>query len=336
MKFIVARDGSDRSSAKAVTRILKMIKNSGNKARPSTNLHGVQKGDADMVISVGSSSNILKTFRELDGISVPVLGVSAYMNEFLPELTVEQFETMLPKILKLEYEVEERSRIEVIVDEKPTPPVLNDLVIAAKRSASILSYSIVVDGIKIINDTGDGIIISTPNGSTGYSASAGGPIISSDSKVIALTPISSMTQARPMVFSENSVIKIKDINSGFGVELISDGRFRSRLRGNEILIRKYEEPARFVVFKEFSRSSVEKLKKRQDIRIDDVDKAPPSAKFIIKLLEYEGPLTQKDIVRLSSLQARTVRHGLSYLKKKDIIEERRSLQDARYSIYHLK
>ena len=76
--------------------------------------------------------------------------------------------------------------------------------------------------------------------------------------------------------------------------------------------------------------------KSRDSGMPYINDAPPSAKFILKLLQYEGPLTQKDIISLSSLQIRTVRHGISYLKKKDLIEENKTLRDARFSIYRLK
>ncbi len=337
MKLYISVDYSDKESKKSLPELTKFLRNQ----KTQFFLEGKDKnkklkwGEISLVISFGNSFNVLRTFRALTE-DIPVLGVSVYENEFLPEITLEQFKELFNKIINKEYSVEERDRIEIEINNKPLPPVLNEGVLVSRKSASTISYSLVIDGKRILKDTGDGIIISTPTGSTGYSASSGGPIILQEAKVISLTPLSSMRQNKPIVVSDDSIINIKNANSGNGLEIVCDGRFRYLLKDGDITIRRYIKPAKFVVINELKKSPVEKLKNISVMTMRNLEKAPPSAKFIVKLLQYEGQLTQKEIIDMSSLQIRTVRHGLNYLKSKGIIEERKSLRDARFSIYKLK
>ncbi len=187
----------------------------------------------------------------------------------------------------------------------------------------------------MFSDEGDGIIVSTPTGSTGYSSSSGGPIILNGADVIGLTPLSSMQQNKSMIIDGNSTITISNLDSKNGLDIVCDGRFRYPFKGKRITIRRFERPANFVTINELKKTPIEKMKNRELLNTPYIEGAPPSAKFILKLLQYEGPLTQKDIINLSSLQIRTVRHGISYLKKKGLIEEHKALRDARLSIYRL-
>ncbi len=337
MRFYVSIDYSDNESRKALPSLLKFLKE--RKANFSVEKKGGDKQieylkEFDIVIAFGSSFNVLRTFRYMKS-DTPVLGISVYENEFLPEITLEDFKRLFSMIKNREYSIEKRNRLEAFVDDKPLPPVLNEFVVSAKQSASVISYSLYVDSKKMFNDEGDGIIVSTPTGSTGYSSSSGGPVILNDADVIELTPLSSMQHNKPMIANGNSLVAIKNLNSKSGIEIVCDGRFRYPFKGKQIIIKKYGKPANFITINEVKKTQIEKMKSRET-SMPYIDDAPPSAKFILKLLQYEGPLTQKDIINLSSLQIRTVRHGISYLKKKDLIEENKALRDARFSIYRLK
>ena len=337
MKIYISIDYSDEESKKALPSLLRVLKekkvgfsvekNSGKKQIESTD-------GFDIVIAFGSSFNILRTFRKVTG-DIPVLGVSIYGNEFLPEISLDDFERLFDRIVEGDYNVEKRNRIEAFVDDKPLPPVLNEIVVVANKSASTVSYSVYVDNKRMFSDEGDGIIVSTPTGSTGYSSSSGGPIILNGADVIGLTPLSSMQQNKSMIIDGNSTITISNLDSKNGLDIVCDGRFRYPFKGKRITIRRFERPANFVTINELKKTPIEKMKNRELLNTPYIEGAPPSAKFILKLLQYEGPLTQKDIINLSSLQIRTVRHGISYLKKKGLIEEHKALRDARLSVYRL-
>lgn len=337
MKFYVSIDYSDNESKKALPALLKFLKERKAKfsvEKKEKNKQIEELKGFDIAIAFGSSFNVLRTFREMRS-DTPVLGVSIYEDEFLPEITLDDFKRLFSRINDGEYSIERRNRLEAFVDDKPLPPVLNEFVISANKSASMISYSLYVDSKKMFNDEGDGIIVSTPTGSTGYSSSSGGPVILNDADVIELTPLSSMEQNKPMITNGSSLVTIKNLNSKSGIEIVCDGRFRYPFKGKQITIKKHDRPANFIIINEIKKTPIEKMKSRE-LSMPYIDDAPPSAKFILKLLQYEGPLTQKDIISLSSLQIRTVRHGISYLKKKDLIEENKTLRDARFSIYRLK
>nr|APG80624.1 putative inorganic polyphosphate/ATP-NAD kinase [Candidatus Parvarchaeum acidiphilum ARMAN-4] len=203
MKIYVSIDYSDRESKKLLPSLLKFLKDKKvefsveKKEKKIEEINGF-----DIVIAFGSSFNVLRTFRNMKS-DIPVLGVSIYENEFLPEITLEDFKRLFSMIKNGEYSIERRNRLEAFVDDKPLPPVLNEVVISANQSASVISYSLYIDSNKMFNDEGDGIIVSTPTGSTGYASSSGGPIVLNDADIIELTPLSSMQRNGPIIANGN-------------------------------------------------------------------------------------------------------------------------------------
>ena len=266
MKFYISFDHSDAESRKALPALTKFLRE--KKARFTAERREDENSetapeDTDIIIAFGSSFNVLRTFRKNADSIIPVLGVSVYSAEFLPEITLDGFRRLFDRIIKKEYSIEERSRMEVEVDGRTLPPVLNDVVIAGQKSASTVAYSVHVDGKQMFRDEGDGLIVSTPTGSTGYSASSGGPVILQNSDVISLTPLSSMQQNRPLVVSGNSLINIKNAGLSSSLEIVCDGRFRYSSKKGEITVKRYWNPARFATINEVRRTPLEKLKNRE-------------------------------------------------------------------------
>ena len=117
--------------------------------------------------------------------------------------------------------------------------------------------------------------------------------------------------------------------------MIIDGRYRVPIEDNFVQIRKSKHDALFVRLtkKKFSFLS-ERLGKKAQI-YEDIENIPPSSKFILKILEYEGPLTQKQIVEKTMLPPRTVRYALNILLEKGLIVKKASLRDTRQYVYSL-
>ena len=214
---------------------------------------------------------------------------------------------------------------------------LNELIVNAKKSATVIRYGILIDDELIWRDSADGIIVSTPSGSTGYALSAGGPIVSEGAGVFVIVPICSLNQQKPFVVNNTSTIIIQDISSSSKCQAIVDGRIRVDLNVNTVMITKAEAQAYFVrLGKEINSRIFHKLRRKFEIP-DIVPKtAPPSAKFIYTLLRYEDRLTQKEIVEMTMLPARTVRSGINYLLKNGLIIKTSSLRDTRQHIYLIK
>jgi len=296
---------------------------------------------ADIVLAVGSAATILRTFRELDRNIIPVLGISFGDIGFLAEIELKDFEKSLLEIEKENYVVEERTRLAIEIDgEQLWQAALNELTVNAKKSATVIRYALVIDDELLWRDSADGIIVSTPSGSTGYALSAGGPILSEGAGVFVIVPICSLNQNKPFVVKNTSTIIIQDISSSSKCQAIVDGRIRVDLNAknaNIVKITQAEVPAYFVRLEGEINSRIFHKLRRKFETPDIVPKtAPPSAKFIYTILKYEDRLTQKEIIEMTMLPARTVRSGINYLLKNGLIIKTSSLRDTRQHIYLIK
>ena len=214
------------------------------------------------------------------------------------------------------------------------PYALNELVVASSVGTTIMRYGLKVDGELIFRDFADGIIISTPTGSTGYAFSAGGPVISAKSDAFLAIPICSLEHNKPFVVSDSSTIEIVDISSRSKCEIVIDGRHRAEINQDTVTVRRAPTPAKFIRFDKAAHSAVfRKLRSRSLEAVTITKNAPPSAKYIYRILQYEGPMTQKEVAESSMLPKRTVRSALDYLVKHGLVARQTSLRDTRQSIY---
>lgn len=292
-----------------------------------------------IILAIGDDANILRTFRELGDRDCAVLGINLDMKSFLGEIDIEDFKPALKLIEKKKYFIESRTRIAAEVNGKKLPYALNELVVSPCLGTTMMRYGLIVNGELIFRDFADGIIISTPTGSTGYALSAGGPVISVKSDVFLAIPVCSLEQNKPFVINDKSVVDIADISSRGKCEIVVDGRYRMDLDQNKIRVQKSHNPAKFVRFerniKTLNSGVFRKLKKRGlDAGTTEVPKgAAPSAKYVYKILKYEGAMTQKEVAESSMLPARTVRFALDYLVKNGFVSRQTSVRDTRQSVY---
>ncbi|MEM3382561.1 MAG: NAD(+)/NADH kinase [Nitrososphaerales archaeon] len=289
---------------------------------------------SDLLIVIGEDRDVLQAFHKIGKAKVLVLGVNdSNESSFLTEISIKDFRKALKKFKDGEYKIEEVTRLNVMVDDKELPPALNEVAIFSSKSATLIEYLLTIDKEVIWRDYSDGVIISTPTGSTAYSMSAGGPMVLHDVEAFSIVSVNSLDITRkPLIVSNKSHIKISEISSVHGCEVIVDGIYRVRVR-KEVKISKFPEPARFV--RPFNNSKVmEKMVKKVKLA-EELLKMPPSAKLILKTLEYEGPLTQKDLVKKTMLPDRTARLALSLLIQKGLVRRRSMLRDARQKVYYI-
>ncbi|MEM2856606.1 MAG: sugar kinase [Candidatus Nitrosocaldaceae archaeon] len=292
-----------------------------------------QVQDADFVFILGGDKGILHYFHTIDNNSPPVLGIyETDSTGFLAQIDARDINNAINRLKNGEYKIDEVSRIAVKIDEKQIESALNDVTIFPFRSATLMEYKLRINGEDIWHDNSDGIIVSTPIGSTAYSLSAGGPIILRGSKVFAIVSINSIdVTRRPLIVSEDSEIEIDDIVSRYHCEVILDGDKRIRVM-NKVKCFKHKYPARFVRFIDQAVSIIAKKVKLAEEMLG----MPPSAKLVLKILEYEGSMSRKDLIKRTMLPERTVRLALSHLLNKGYVRKRVSLRDARQKIYELK
>jgi len=291
--------------------------------------------EVDLILVAGGDRGILDYFHKVVTDSAPVLGVyESDSTGFLAQLEVRDLESVTSRLKKSDYEVDEVFRLAVKVDGKEVEPVLNDVAVFPSKSAMLMEHMLRIDGKDVWHDNSDGIIISTPTGSTAYSMSAGGPMVLQKSHVFIIVSVNSVDNTRrPLVVPNETIIEIADIMSRYHCEGVLDGG--SRLGIKKILeCYKHEFPARLVrLIGDSSATSliVKKVKLAKDLL-----SMPPSAKLILKTLEYEGALSQKDLSSRTMLPERTMRLSLSHLLNGGYVKKKTSLRDSRQKIYELR
>lgn len=166
--------------------------------------------DAECVIVLGGDGTMLQAARSAAYHDIPLIGVNMGTMGYLAEVEKSGVDEALSRILSGDYDTQERMMLFGSVGEK-SDYALNDIVITRNSSMqmNIVNFDIYVNDLFLCNYHADGIIISTPTGSTGYNMSAGGPIVEPSANLILITPICPHTlNSRSMVLPENTKIRI--------------------------------------------------------------------------------------------------------------------------------
>jgi len=169
---------------------------------------------ADLLISLGGDGTLLRVGRVKNIDRVPILGVNLGGLGFITEIGYSEIYKELTKILAGNFKTEERMRLDVKIAKKGRKEtkfiVLNELVLAKRSIARLLHLEIFIDRNYVTTYQADGLIVSTPTGSTGHSLSAGGPIMEASLEGIILTPICPHTLAnRPLIIPANKEVQVK-------------------------------------------------------------------------------------------------------------------------------
>ncbi len=199
--------------------------------------------EANFIIVLGGDGTLLSVSRHGKGNEVPVLGINLGSLGFLTETSVEELRVMLNAVLNGKYNISKRIMIDVsVVREKENVfefNILNDAVITKDALARIIDIETYVNDDYLATFRGDGLILSTPTGSTGYSLSAGGPILYPSLKNIIVTPICPhMLTNRPIILPENTTIRAILLSRDERVILTLDGQIGFPLEyGDEVIVK---------------------------------------------------------------------------------------------------
>ncbi len=208
----------------------------------------------DVVIVIGGDGSYIHAAKNAAVHKKPVLCINAGNLAFLAGLEGNELD-LLKNLISGDYTTDRRMMLEVVLktdtSEKLLGYCLNDVVIARYGDIKLIDLDVFCDGKKINSYRGDGVIISTPTGSTAYAWSAGGPVIDPDLKCITLTPICTHSPLnRALVFNEKSVITVKASNKLQKICLSTDGDTSLELDNNfEIIIRESSYYAEFIRIK---------------------------------------------------------------------------------------
>lgn len=218
--------------------------------------------DTECVMVLGGDGTMLQAARENQNSDIPMIGINMGTKGYLTEIEVGSLESAIDSLILDEYHIESRMMLDGVVckaGEKKQPMcALNEIAITRKGSLAVIHYNVYVNGKLLKVYSGDGIMVSTPTGSTGYNLSAGGPIASPQSELMLITPICPHTfNTRTVILSPNDVVEIEIADGRDGkaqeVEVNFDGNYKENIySGDRVVIKKATATTKIVKLSEES------------------------------------------------------------------------------------
>jgi NAD+ kinase len=207
----------------------------------------------DMIVVFGGDGTFLSIARQMIWKSIPILGINLGTLGFLTEVKREEILEALEHVLSGEYKVQERSMLEACVKRNGKElfclPVLNDVVITKSAIARVIDFQLSLNGVSVARIKADGLIASTPTGSTAYSLAAGGPIVHPEVGGTVITAICPHSlNVRPLVIPDKAQIDVSIFQKDGDIMLTLDGQFGYELhQGDVISVTKYKRHSLKVV-----------------------------------------------------------------------------------------
>ncbi len=219
-----------------------LAKKLGKKGQP------LEAMEIDVLITIGGDGTILYALQRCNHV---IAGINAGQLGFLTEIPRDEITARVKRILSGQYTVEERMRLKVMRNETRLPDCINEAVLHTSHVSKMHHFDVLVDGKPALNVRADGLIISTPTGSTSYAMSVGGPIIDPRVDAFVLAPIAPFNLAiRPLVIPANSTVEVRHADKKRCM-MVLDGQDEIRIDPEDVLrLSRSENPARFVRFQE--------------------------------------------------------------------------------------
>jgi NAD+ kinase len=206
---------------------------------------------SDLLLVFGGDGTMLRVVRETNGAATPILGINMGRLGFLTAVSSRHLAPALEKVWHGDFVVETRPLIEATGDSQGRPirlSALNDIVITRGAVSRLIELEVSVNGKALTCYRGDGLIVSSPTGSTAYSLSAGGPIISPSAEVFAITPICAHALSnRAVIVGLDSVVCVKLLSKEMQTIVTADGQIQAALTaGQTVRIRRSRNLARLL------------------------------------------------------------------------------------------
>lgn len=209
------------------------------------NTGGIIKGKdfaTDLVVSIGGDGTFLRSAAKIEDKGIPILGINTGRLGFLADTSYNEFETALEEFFDSKYKIEDRTLLQVEVDQALDDSIytaLNEVAILKQDSASMITVNVTIDGEFLTGYEADGLLISTPTGSTAYAMSVGGPILSPTLSSFILTPVASHSlTSRPLMVDDNCELEITVESRNDNYLLSLDGRSTTLSTAVKFKIRK--------------------------------------------------------------------------------------------------
>jgi NAD+ kinase len=191
---------------------------------------------ADVILVFGGDGTMLRVARDVAGSPTPILGINTGGLGFLTAVSSTQAHAVLSDLWRGHFEVESRPLLEAVRRGHPSQLALNDFVISRSHVPRLIELEVRVDGVELTRYRCDGLIISSPTGSTAYSLAAGGAVVAPNAEVIALTPLSPHTLSiRPVIVSLSSIIQVRVVSPRVETLLSADGQVQIELANGDVV-----------------------------------------------------------------------------------------------------
>jgi len=200
----------------------------------------------DFIVSVGGDGTILRTIHRMND-PVPILGINMGTLGFLVDVEPKEAEKTLDQLI-LQFDVDLRSRLKVLLNGKSLPPATNEVALITASPAKMIEFEIIVDGSLMEDFRADGVIIATSTGSTAYAMSAGGPIVDPRVDAIVMVPMAPFKlSSRPWVIPGDSTIEVKLKLPMKDALVVIDGQSTTTISmSDSLVVSKADTPAKFV------------------------------------------------------------------------------------------
>lgn len=220
--------------------------------------------DVDFVISIGGDGTFLRAASMVGSKGTPIIGVNTGRLGFLADIHPDEIDYAIAEIADGHYAVEPHAVIMVEADGEiieGSPFALNDIAVLKRDNAAMISVRTCINGEYLVTYQADGLIVSTPTGSTAYGLSNGGPIIVPDADILCLTPVAPHSlNVRPIVINDDSEITLEVESRSHNFLVAIDGRSEKLLESTRLTIRK--APYTINIVKRDSRSYFSTLREK--------------------------------------------------------------------------
>ena len=198
--------------------------------------------DVDFLFSIGGDGTFLETISLVRNKNIPIVGINTGRLGFLSDISSDEILSAIDDFFEGKYTIEQRVLLQLDTDNnifKDFNYALNDVTIHKKDASSLITIHVYIDNEYLNSYWADGLIVSTPTGSTAYSMSLGGPIVIPNSENFIITPIASHNlTVRPIVIPDNNVLKIKVDGRSNNFLVSLDSKFKSVDSSTELIIKR--------------------------------------------------------------------------------------------------
>ena len=272
MKIAIYGQSKDEISLKIFSELLTIAKNNNHQIIVEENFNSIINqnhknivfnnfshldNSIDLMITIGGDGTLLRSITYVRDLEIPIMGINSGRLGFLATMSQKKLNSELIKVLEGNYKLEERSLLEVEVENYSNFSdfnfALNEVSVGRENTTSMIEIKTNLDGEYLNTYWADGLIISTPTGSTGYSLSCGGPIMTPTSKTFSITPIAPHNlNARPLIISDETNIELSVEGREESHLLSLDSRIISLKNNTKINIKKADFKIKLASFSENS------------------------------------------------------------------------------------